>query len=402
MDPLKTTPRLEPISLIPGVALALLAVLAALSIFQGFCDALMGSQEFQWSPTVLLTEGKNPYSWYLTGNADGRIILSQQPNYLQLLYLVLVPFGLLGWIHAKCAWAVANLVCGAFSAHIAARRNALRPIFYWTVVLAFFLSTAFRNTVGNGQFGLVALLTFLIAWTSRATPAGGIVLALGSVKYSFAPPLWLWLLLERQRSAVVAGLGLLAAAWAVFSLVVRANPLQTLFQPIQVGAAATGEGIGDIMSLCRHFHCDEAIFVGFSYLSGGLTMAVAMAILWLRRRELDDEIIFSALCVVALGSFFHLAYDLVFLLPAFAVSFRTRGPVRHAIWIIVGYFWFALRFIDHMPMTKTALAIAIHFAGLACLFALLATTDKARMVDRGEKRSLAPAGPLGAAASPLV
>ena len=109
--------------------------------------------------------------------------------------------------------------------------QACSSIAWWC--LAFFLSTAFRNTVGNGQFGLVALLTFLIAWTSRSAPSGGIVLALGSVKYSFAPPLWVWLLLERQRSAVAAGLGLLAAAWVVFSLRVDANPLHTLFQPIQ-------------------------------------------------------------------------------------------------------------------------------------------------------------------------
>ena len=384
MDAADIKPQSQPISFFWGIGLALLAAAAALSILQGLLDALVGSQDFQWSPTVLLIEGKNPYAWYLSGNADGRIILSQQPNYLQLLYLLLVPFGLMGWIYAKGAWAIVNVVCGGFCAHIAARRNGLSPFFYLVVILAFFLSTAFRNTVGNGQFGLVALLSFLIAWTSRAAPSGGIVLALGSVKYSFAPPLWLWMLLERQRSAVVTGVGLLAAAWAVFSLAVRANPLQTLFQPIQVGATATGEGIGDIMSLCRHFHLDDNIVLGFSYFSAAIVMLVAMSILWRRRGRLDDETIFSALCIVALASFFHLAYDLVLLLPAFAVSFRTKGAVRQAIWIIVGYYWFALRFIDHMPMTKSALAIAIHFAGLLCLFALLASTDKAEMRERGE------------------
>ena len=35
-------------------------------------------------------------------------------------------------------------------------------------------------------------------------------------------------------------------------------------------------------------------------------------------------------------------------------------------------------------MTKTAAAIAIHFALLACLFALLASRKKAEMLERAE------------------
>ena len=386
-------PRLPYETLLWGGSFTLFAALAAYCLVQGYFDALVGSQDFQWSPTVLLLEGKNPYAWYLEGNADGRIILSQQPNYLQLLYVVLFPFGLMSWAYAKGAWALVNTLCGVACAHLAARRNAPNVRVYCVVVLAFFMATAFRNTVGNGQFGMVALLAFLIAWPVRTEPLGGLALALGSVKYSFAPPFWVWLLLERGRAGLVAGLGLLAAGWAIFSFLSRTNPLQALFQPIQVGAMATGEGIGDVMSFCRHFHCDETLFHGFSYLCAGVVLTTAMTILWRRRKRLDDETIFAALCVVALASFFHLAYDLVFLLPAFAVSFRAKASLRAGIWIIVGYLWFVMRFIDHMPMTKTGLSIAIHFGLLAGLFGLLASVEKEEMAEAGRWRFFPPHSP---------
>ena len=87
MDTDAITPRFPPTAFLRGLLLAPFAALAVYCLVQGFLDALVGSQDFQWSPTVLLTQGKNPYAWYLSGNADGRIILSQQPNYLHLLYL---------------------------------------------------------------------------------------------------------------------------------------------------------------------------------------------------------------------------------------------------------------------------------------------------------------------------
>ncbi len=43
-----------------ALGLALLAALALASILQGFRYAVIYSTDFQWSPTVLLTQGLNP------------------------------------------------------------------------------------------------------------------------------------------------------------------------------------------------------------------------------------------------------------------------------------------------------------------------------------------------------
>ena len=65
--------------------LLLLALVATISTLQGFNNALQGSQDFQWSPSVLFWEGVNPYTYYLNGNENNRIILSQAPNYAHLV-----------------------------------------------------------------------------------------------------------------------------------------------------------------------------------------------------------------------------------------------------------------------------------------------------------------------------
>src|SRR6478735_5359932 len=79
------------------ISFVILLVAALVSVGQGLRNAQKDSQDFQWSPSVLFLEGENPYEHYLSGNADQRIILSQEPNYAHGLYIVLAPFAKLDW-----------------------------------------------------------------------------------------------------------------------------------------------------------------------------------------------------------------------------------------------------------------------------------------------------------------
>ena len=60
-----------------ALGLALLVALACKGLVAGGYYALQYSQDLQWSPAVLLSEGRDAYAWWLAGNADGRIIMSQ-------------------------------------------------------------------------------------------------------------------------------------------------------------------------------------------------------------------------------------------------------------------------------------------------------------------------------------
>ncbi len=81
-----------------SAGLAILWALALASIVEGFVNAVRVSTDFQWSPTLLLSEGVNPYQVAISGNVDGKILLSQYPPYLHLLYIVMLPLALLPYV----------------------------------------------------------------------------------------------------------------------------------------------------------------------------------------------------------------------------------------------------------------------------------------------------------------
>jgi hypothetical protein len=57
----------------------------------------------QWSGASLLLREINPYEEWLSGNANHEIILFQVPNYLHMLYFMLLPLGSLDFSASKVA-----------------------------------------------------------------------------------------------------------------------------------------------------------------------------------------------------------------------------------------------------------------------------------------------------------
>ena len=79
----------------------LIIILGFLSLSQGIKNALFNSQDFQWSPSLLLRNGINPFDYVLTNDSHEKIIKTQIPNYFHGLYVIFLPFTLLNWETAK-------------------------------------------------------------------------------------------------------------------------------------------------------------------------------------------------------------------------------------------------------------------------------------------------------------
>ena len=367
----------DTMKLVASLGLFILAVLAAISIAKGFQNAMIGSQDFQWSPARLLSEGRNPYQVFLGGNKDGSLILSQGPNYLHLLYVLFLPFGLLDWGTVKPLWALINVVLGILCVHFIARSGSkISGSWLLAVLLIFLCSTPFRNTVSNGQQALLILLCSYLGWSMRPALRSSPFLSIAYVKYSFAPPVMLWLLLEKNFRLVFASFLFLAAGWILFSILAGVNPLQTAFQPLQVSAIAVSEGMADVMSICRVFDLNGYLFPGVAYVMG-LGLATGLT-LYLRLfcRHLADEDIFAALGLISLMSFIHLGYDFVFLLPVFCRAHFLGLRKRLMVYTGVGYFWFALRFFMPNDVHYSWL-ILINFLIAAAVFFVFVSSREA-------------------------
>src|ERR1700722_8764660 len=133
---------------------------AAVSLYAGVRNSLSRSQDFQWSGTHLAPQHIDPYSQFLSHDPEHRILLSQVPNYLHELYILLLPLGSLGFSHAKPVWAVLNCLFAVLITQLLRQLYNLPRAETILLLLLLFCSTPFRIALGNGQQTLLELLFF--------------------------------------------------------------------------------------------------------------------------------------------------------------------------------------------------------------------------------------------------
>ena len=222
MGSVEATSKINSRQWIVWSALAVMLLLATVSLFVSLSRALdreKGSQDFQWSPSRLFWEGKNPYSVYLgmiektrfeLRAEDSPFQLSQHADYPITGYVMLLPYAVFAWPIAKVLWALSNMVfavaflLGVF--RIARIEDRTTQLFLAAV---FLMSTPFRNAVGNGQHGFFSLAFFVwaVIWSSKNQRVAGLLLGLSWLKYTVTFPLTLFFCVRhRFTTMIVAGL----------------------------------------------------------------------------------------------------------------------------------------------------------------------------------------------------
>lgn len=321
---------------------------ALVSCGQGVRNALLYSQDFQWSPAKVLLSGADPFAVWLSGDAARQIILTQTPNYAHLLYLLLLPVGALPWVAAKPFWAAANLLFAVASCWLLSRDERVPKPFALAILCVFLASTPLRMVIGNGQQVLLSLFCLYLGWTLPGTLTASFFLAVGFSKYTFALPFALGLLLERRIGRLVGALSFLGAGWLVFSALSSSSPLVTLLEPLRVGSQAVGLGIADVMSLGNALYLDSVVFPG---VSAGLALVGATALTLTVKGALArmaNAERFAALGLIALMSFVHLSYDFVYLLPMAMLLPNLPAPRRIVVAGGIAWFWFVLKLVDRL------------------------------------------------------
>jgi hypothetical protein len=352
--------------------------LALISVIQGFRNAARFSTDFQWSPTVLLSAGVNPYQVALAGNPEGKILLSQLPPYLHLLYIVMLPLAYLPYTPAKLIWAILNFGFACASLVMLTRVFRLSALQGALLAAVFLLSTPYRNTVGNGQTSLLCLLTFLIAWIyqSRNEAGAGISLGLMLTKYSFAPAIFLWFLVKGKLAMLLVSVVCLTAGWLTFSWICHENPFATLRQPLKVASLfSESEGGGDIMTLLQSFGLDRPVLGGLqlSAIVGIVTSCLGVAALRLKAVRLTEPECLAALCLLSLLAIRHLAYDFVFAAPVAALAFCLPRLSQACVMAALAYLWFGLKLLTSMDISgKWVEALSFLALSLMLLIVLFA------------------------------
>ena len=333
---------------------SLLGFIAVVSVVQGFYNAQQLSQDFQWSPTVLLLEGSNPYSTYLKGDPNGSIIKAQAPNYAHSMYLVLIPFGLMEWETAKIVWATLNVVIGVLIVLILSKSLDLSSKQTTLVLLIFLASTPFRNGLGNGQQGLIMLFAFTTMLLSSSYWASATA-GCGYFKYSFAPPFAAYLLFERGYKHFFGSLIPGFVGFVFFWLITDGSFFKTLIQPLYVSSKAVGAGKADLMTIIGSITQSGT----FSHIIGYYLLPLILSIIlgYIAYKYIRTlHVSFAFISATSLLLFKHLNYDFVFLLPAFALSIKyVRNYASMYIFSTIIFIWFGWKAIYELTTRLDAL-----------------------------------------------
>ena len=321
-----------------------IAIPAIVSLSVGIRNGLRRSQDFQWSGSHLLGLHVDPYLQHLRHDPEHRILMSQVPNYLHLLYVLMLPLGVLPFGVARDVWVVINVVLTIVCVVLLGKVYQLERS--RTVLLGFLLllSTPFRVMLGNGQQGMLETLLLVLLLTSIR--GRGFILGLSYFKYSFSPLFVFYYAFRGRWRLLLASLIPPMIGLSLFWSIVHGRLLTVGLEPFAVShTGGVSPGMGDLMTLgmqlSQHFAADKSN-------TAGMILALLGSVLvgWLvaRRRPTDADA-FATLAPASLLMLIHLSYDFVLLvIPLAALLGRTdRSDWSRAYGLaLIGLLWYCM------------------------------------------------------------
>lgn len=309
------------------------------------------SQDFQWSGEQVLLQHLDPWAQYLAGDPTHRFIMTQIPNYLPILYVLIVPLGFIPLLYAKLAWALANVLFAGLSAAACGRAVQLGRWQTIALVCLMMMATPTRISIGNGQQSLLVLMMWCATLlTSRLSTGGAMLSGVAYLKYSFAPPMAIFLLFRRGVRAfalslmpALAGLGLVWV-WITGGR----QPMQLLrllVEPVEVSRLGFKQDASDpnLMNLLEQsMHSQPEHLVNAVEVVSALAVCLCISYFAFRRHP-DGDIPWqmSIMAVMSYGLFKHHGYDgVVLLLPlAYGMAHWKQRSAKVLLGLI-GYLFF--------------------------------------------------------------
>lgn len=338
------------------VLLLLFLVAAVVSTVQGGRDAIHRSQDFQWNGERVLLRHMDPWAEYLRGDPDN-VFSTQVPNYLPILYVLIVPLGFLSLAQAKLVWFLCNIAFAAGSAVLAARFYHLRQ--HLILILALlFAATPTRISFGNGQQSLFVLLLWsLFLLSSRLTDPRSLGSGISYFKFNFGPPVFFTLFFRGGlRAVLVSAVPSLAATLLVWLWLTGGHNLpillRILWEPMQVARAGGYSQYADcnLMDVLEFFlqphlatgAVQAIIFITPIVLCLGLLFC-AMRI----HRSSSVQWQLAVMATISIGLFRHHFYDaVVLLIPlCYALALWRHWRAKLALGLIA-YLWYFQRIVD--------------------------------------------------------
>lgn len=380
----------------------LMALLAVVSVYEGICNALEMSQDFQYDAACALINGYDPYDLSLDFSKDripdieglkqfygyfegmGTPQKMEANQFPSLLY-ILTPYALMPYIPARILWLITNLLCtgviigllrNTFMSRVDER---LYPVF----MMLMLAGTPWRNQLGVGQHTLFAVACFILAVTvaengreeksAAGTAAAGLLLSLSYLKYTVTAPLALYFIYRRRWKEFVISLVPHAVLTGVAAFILKEPYTDMLTKPLAVASALTGEGSIDV-----------GVLTGGAAWSTGITAVVMLFILALSLMmpEGNDELFISTAALLSLVMTYHRTYDYFIMIIVFGYFATGRMRAAQTVYLITTFaIFFVLRIYNESVISLTVSG-ALYYA---CVIAFVVISAEKVIKNRREQ-----------------
>lgn len=344
-----------------------LLILAFISLFKGIYNAYIGSIDFHYSPAVMAWGGKNHYEFMLNG---GALMLSQNGEYGQGIYILFYPFTLMSWTQAKIVWMLINVFLAFFLPIFFSRKFNLNKEMTFLVILIFIAGTPSRNVIGNGQLSLV-MMTFLIIPFFYKKLFQIILSGLVYLKYNMGYILFLYFISKKEIKNLIYSSTIFIFGWLIYCYITDTNLIINFFEPLKLTLylKTTSELIYGL-SFLKYFFTDNS-YIDYIVLLSSILMSFIFLVMI--KNISSNELKLSLFCLIILIFSPHRIYDYILLLPLLTFSIHNFG--KHYIYKVntffVCYLFFGLRLmkqlgvdIDLEPGANTLISILINSSNI--------------------------------------
>lgn len=294
------------------IIIAVLGLLALISVIQGVRNAAAFSQDFQWDAAKVLSMKINPYDESLnpSGVLDkfqfDKYYLQMEANQFPSLLMILFPFTLLEPLTARYIWIVINLLLTAGIVILLRKTFLEKTDFYeYTILMLLMIAgTPYRNQIGVGQHTIFAFFFFLLAvYFSEKFSAeenknkrsiyiiviSAACLFICYFKYTLTVPLCIYFIHKKRYLEIGISVILHVILTFVAAKMLNETFLMMIIKPLKVSSALSAEGGIDFGVLCGGHAVSYVLalivmimlfFISLKIDSGHENTFMALLILW--------------------------------------------------------------------------------------------------------------------------
>lgn len=361
------------------IIIAMLSLMALVSVYKGCVNAYTYSQDFQWDAAKALSMGINPYDESLHPtkalkegplgdfynrferiNAPQKMEANQFPSLLMLLF----PMTVLTPDVARLTWLILNIIFTIAIIYFL-RKTFLKEMddFCFIIVsLLMVAGTPYRNQLGVGQHTLFAFAFFLMAVYFTDVLDIPFITVLGLFisyfKYTLTAPLVLYFIYKKRYKEVAISILMHGVLTVVAAFMLGDSIINMIKKPLEVASWLSSEGGIDL----------GVIFsgTGIAFILAGV-IALLLLILTILAPKGCGNLIFATALLWSLVLTYHRSYDFFVIaamatllvpgseMPQFDIKSSIVMKVLYVLVMLTAFF--VLRVFSENTMSKVIMGI---------------------------------------------